>query len=331
MQFTVYQNTDASAPVYNGTVGSAVALLDACLVNGYGSKVAAGWTKPFVGTNKAAFRQGGGAQRYMRCQDDGPGAHGGRESRMTAYEAMTDVDNGTNPMPTAAQGVAGIAMQVLRKSATADATARPWVVFADNKTCYIFVQSGDSAGRWLFFPFGDYFSLLPGDQYNFWMSGRAAEASTALTNDTGDLLSTTLAQVTNSHYFFRAHTGLGGPINFGVHTGDAVKANNHTVMGDMSGGAATVPVPNLPNGGLFMARIWVHDPTTPPLYTIRGRLRGLWDFLHFNGGTVTGPADRQIIAGTGDLAGRSFMFLKNGGNAANSGSMFAVEISDTLE
>ncbi len=38
----LYQSTDASAPILTGSAGSLVTLLDACLVNGYGTKAGRG-------------------------------------------------------------------------------------------------------------------------------------------------------------------------------------------------------------------------------------------------------------------------------------------------
>ena len=67
MALTIYRSSDAGAPSLTGAAGSLIALLDACLRTGYGTKAGAGWTKPFTGTNIAAFRQGaGGNGRYLR-------------------------------------------------------------------------------------------------------------------------------------------------------------------------------------------------------------------------------------------------------------------------
>ena len=74
MTVTVYLSTDASAPTLDGNVGSLITVLDAVLVNGYGAKAAAGWTKAFSGTNKAAYRNSPstGTGLFWRIQDDGP-------------------------------------------------------------------------------------------------------------------------------------------------------------------------------------------------------------------------------------------------------------------
>lgn len=51
MPVTVYRSTDAGAPVLSNSNGSLIAVLKACLVDGYSSKASAGWTAPFTGTS----------------------------------------------------------------------------------------------------------------------------------------------------------------------------------------------------------------------------------------------------------------------------------------
>src|SRR5262245_61500636 len=165
-QFTIYRSTDGSAPVLTGETGKLVDLLDACLVNGYGSKTAAGWAIAFTGTSKRAYRAASGSRLYYRIQDDGPGAGTFKEARLTGYESMSDIDTGTGPFPTSAQGVGSVAMYPVRKSAAADSTARAWVVIADARTCYVFVFTGDNANNQLAFGFGEFYSLVNSDAYN---------------------------------------------------------------------------------------------------------------------------------------------------------------------
>lgn len=75
MTTTVYKSSDASAPQMTSAAGSLLTVLDACLVNGYGAKPAAGWSKTVVdaGTNQAYYRQGakaGFAQKLLYVKDD---------------------------------------------------------------------------------------------------------------------------------------------------------------------------------------------------------------------------------------------------------------------
>src|SRR4051812_21450587 len=173
MPVTVYRSTDPSAPVLDGLAGSLVNLLDKCLVAGYGAKAAAGWTKPFTGTNTAVFRQGGGNSFYLDVADNGPGVATTQEARLRGYEAMTAVATGTGPFPTVALAANGL---FIRKSAAAAATARVWTLIADDRTFYLFIQSGDVAGQWWGFNFGDFYSYVTGtDNYRTMIIGRATE------------------------------------------------------------------------------------------------------------------------------------------------------------
>ena len=62
-QFTIYTATDIGGPgLLTGVTGSLINILNACLVNGYTSKSAAGWTKPFADISASA-----GSLPYYAC------------------------------------------------------------------------------------------------------------------------------------------------------------------------------------------------------------------------------------------------------------------------
>ena len=73
-QFKLYQSSDVGAPIFYGTSGSLVDLLDACLVNGYGSKSGAGWIKPFpnTGNKVGCYKMNTGSLACLIVQDNGP-------------------------------------------------------------------------------------------------------------------------------------------------------------------------------------------------------------------------------------------------------------------
>lgn len=141
MTFRMYSSADPGAPTLSGT-GSIFTVLDAILVDGYGSKAPAGWTKAFTGTGKAAYRMATGAGKsgaYLRIVDQ---LDSGRGARWRGYESMTDVDTGTNPVPTVAQ-VSGDGFYCW-KSWTNDGTARYWQAWADDSFLVIHFNSGSS-------------------------------------------------------------------------------------------------------------------------------------------------------------------------------------------
>jgi hypothetical protein len=175
---TVYRHDDASAPVLDGTVSSLIDLLDACLVTGYGAKSAAGWTKPYTGTNKAVFRNSAvsGTGYHFRLLDDGVlSSNAGRDCEIRGYQTMSDVDTGSFPAPTVAQLANG---RIWRKSGTADATAREWVVIADERTAIVVIWPHGTSLPPRGEIMGD-FDPVDGDTvYHVVLSGQEASAGT---------------------------------------------------------------------------------------------------------------------------------------------------------
>jgi hypothetical protein len=82
--------------------------------------------------------------------------------------------------------------------------------------------------------------------------------------------------------------------------------------------------PNPVDGGLHLYPVHVHE-MVGTVTVLRGRLRGFWHFLHPLGSNVN---DGDTWAGTGPLAGKSFMAIKP--TPANDG-VFVMETSDTWE
>lgn len=305
---TVYRSSDASAPTLSGTAGDLVNLLDKCLCTGYGSKAAAGWTKPYTGTNKAVFRAGGGNQFYLDVDDSAPVT--AKEARVRGYETMSAVATGTGPFPTVAQFTNGL---FVRKSTTADATTRSWILVADDRTFYLFVQTGDSAGVYLSFAFGDFYSVLAGDGYRTILIARVTENSATVTQSVEAMaaVSSTLTNVVIGHYVARSYLGTGGSLQV---------AKCQSSEGSNAGafGIGNIPYPNGPDQSIQLSPAKIGES-----YNYRGNLRGLWCWNH----VVSGVADGDTFNGAGDFAGRTFMIIKSTGAAG----VFVVETSSTWD
>lgn len=304
MTVRVYKSTDTSAPTLSGTAGDLVNLLDKCLVSGYGSQAAAGWTKPYVGTNKAAFQQGAGSSGFLlRVQDDGPGAGTTKEARVVGYEAMTGVDTGTNLFPTAAQMTNGL---FCRKSAAADATTRVWMLVADETMFYLFVATGDTANQCMCLAFGDMVSFKSVDPYKCIIMARFTENSAAGSADGLSIITGTFGTAGSGNYISRSYTGIGGSTQVGKHT-DSNKVGSIANIG--CGGS--IPYPHPVDNGLLMSPVWVHESTT----VLRGYLKGLWAPLHNKPLTGT-PVAGDTFDGVGGLVGKSFQALDVVGTTA---------------
>jgi hypothetical protein len=324
MAVTVYKSTDASAPVLSGSAGALTALLDAVLVGtagtAYGAKASAGWTKPFSAANKSVYRNNtvGATGFYLDVDDSGPNANlGARSARMRGFETMTAVATGTGPFPTVAQLAAGIQVY---KSSTADATAKPWIIVADDKSFWLLTDPGGEISGWSVFHFGDIFSLKTGDLYRAVIIGRTAEgnpgAMLASEERIADL--SVVTALAAGHYMPRTWAGaVQSAVNVGKHCGDNAKR-------------ALIPYPNPADNSINVSQFWIHEPLTN-LGVLRGRLRGAWDFLH---DPLAGVNDGDTFAGSGVLAGKSFLICRPvGSSSAPAGSVriLVLETSNTWE
>lgn len=325
---SVFTSADSGTPgVIDGTAGSLCNVLDICLVNGNGgSHPAAGssggvgaWSIAFTGTNKRAYRpaSGGGNRFYFRVQDDAPGAAGAQEARVVGYESMTTVDAGTNPFPTVAQQTNGL---FVRKSAAASSVARSWKVIADDRTCYVFIQSGDSAGVYLAGMWGDTYSNLSGDGFRTGIIWRVTENSNSVvtTNERFSFLASGSSAQTGN-YVARSRSGSVGALSIGKN----VSLDGNTGTAAIGANGVTIAYPNGEDGGLYLTPIYLFDPTTSPATSYRGRLRGIWNGVH----PAASFNDGDTFTGVGDFSGKTFMIIKS---TAGSGYIVA-ETSDTWD
>ena len=126
----IYRYDDTNAPVVNGQRGSAISLLKACLVDGYGDKPAAGWTMPYSdAAGKAVFRGNPytGTGFYLQLDNTGTSSN---IVLINAYENMTDVSTGVKRF---IDGSSPILNLGLSTSTTTNTTPRPWILFADDR------------------------------------------------------------------------------------------------------------------------------------------------------------------------------------------------------
>ena len=308
MTVRVYQSTDASAPSLTGLAGALITVLDACLVNGYGSKTAAGWAKSYSGTNKAVYRPSAGNRHYLRVDDSG-----GQWARVRGYETMSDVDTGTGLMPTEAQIAGG---SYLNKG-TNNSTVRGWILVADEKRFWLVMAvaaatmaASTGAGYGMFF--GDLISFKSGDAYHTMLLAHS-------TNSTGSdgfaqIASALNEAAINGHHLMRSYTQTGTAVAVQKHSDRAKKT-----VATMGTNGASYPDPV--TGGILLSPVYVAEPTA---VITRGRLPGFWDVLHNLPGT---PGD--TFTGNGDLTGKEFILvdINQGGIRARC----ALEISDTWE
>jgi hypothetical protein len=356
-----YRSTDASAPTLTGSAGALVALLDACLVNGYGSQSAAGWTIAYTATSQRAYRNSAtdGTGYYLNIDDTGGGAGGAREAFCTGFVTMSALGTGTGQFPLSGQLALGSAPSgavVARKSSTADSTARAWTMVADDTVFYLIMETGDQTypmpGSML--AFGDFFSVASGDTCHCMIVGRNQVNTGASnqewfgqvngmgsgSNQQAQILTFTLG----GHYLAGMYNGVRnviGSTSFGKHT-DTIKmgapgfgatsssgttpcANNgynQLLIGNNYSVPLFFPYPNGPDGGLYMDRLWIHANGM-----LRGYFKGIWCPLQ------SLPMNHNdTFNGTGAISTKSFLaqnLMGYGYSAATIPAQIFLETSST--
>ncbi len=276
MTVQVFDNNTAGAPALSNAAGALITLLDFILVTQLG------WTKPFSGTNKAAYKQPAGSNGfYLRVEDSGTTA---ASPSGRGFETMSDVDTGTGPFPTVAQ-VAGNGVP-LRKG---DTSNNQWRCITDGKLVY-FGARESTYGVWVWWVFGDFISTLVTDSYNTCLLGCVANSGISIHGASN--------YTTNSagNYIARGSSQTGGSTPTSKVAG--VEITNNNMMG---GGGTTYPDPI--HGGINLSPVWLVDRATD---TIRGVLPGLWNILHETNNTSP-FVHGDTFDGAGSLAGRQFL------------------------
>lgn len=138
----IYKSSDASAPAIT-SVG-VLGVLQACLVDGYGSKSPAGWTRAFSASGKAVYKNVHGDCALRVHLVSAP------QVELRAADDFTDVDT---PVGSYWGG-----STVLYCSAFNTTGNRPWILFATDELFMLFTNSNASLTdfgfqftQWLFF------------------------------------------------------------------------------------------------------------------------------------------------------------------------------------
>lgn len=296
MTITVYKSTDASAPVLSGTVGALVGVLDACLVNGYGAKAAAGWAVAFTATNKRTYRAASGARLYLDV-DDSIALY----ANVKGIEVATAVGTGTGFFPTAAQFVSGM---FTIKSQTANSTARPWILIASDIFFYFFCESNQTA-----FPasdanqgilwFGDINSFKASDAYQSFILANVA-ATGGNTVWAANL--TAPGSTSSGHYIARTYLQTGSALSVSkTATTRQLYANESFFCSSTNWPA----YPDTISGGVNLGETYIQETSG-----VRGKMPGLFEPQHTIGSLNTFITNQDTMNGAGPLSGLTFIFIK---------------------
>ncbi|MBD9405391.1 hypothetical protein IB236_08600 [Acidovorax sp. ACV02] len=254
---------------------------------------AAGWQELFAGALanvlcvKPTVPEATGC--VLRVDDTGT-----INARVRAYESMTDVSTGAGPTPLESQLAGGLYWP---KSGTANATARPWYMVADERGFYL-ALSPQGTDRYTLLYAGDIASLKSGDAYGYLLTGNQAD-QTALTTVPDGCCGWSHRSARSGAYMVRAHTAIGQSLAM-----QRLGAHHNGSTSDVYAGTAGYSLgtyPNGPNNGLMTGALELHG------LGIRGTLPGL---LHPVQDCGTAFATGAIVDGTDDLAGRRLLAVR---------------------
>lgn len=360
-QFKLYTASDPQGPGYlTGLTGSLISILDACLVDGYGTgsyyKAPAGWTKPVPNSGSGTqicyggWRQGGGSSMSLFINDSGTDSAAlGKECTATGWETLTTTHpTGSTPATNVGGGLGQFPLPaqeftyghvVIRKSTSADSSPRYWMMYADATTFYFWMITGDYTGVYHHWMFGDCYSLRPsGDNWKCCIYGRCSTNNPydQSRNDYNDydytcVLPASVAQSVGGYMSVRqpchyiARTCFGSNQSIAIcKGGDQSISNGYTyqlIGTSMSNRMeGCLQGPNIDNK-IHLVPLKVVEPGSPAVY--RGRFRGLYQVGHFQSAFTDG----QIISGSLDFPDKVFSIVRPGLAYA----LWAVEISPTVE
>jgi hypothetical protein len=304
---TVYRSTDANAPILNNQdATSLIALLNACLVTGYGAKAGAGWSAPFTTTGITVFKTGTPSNgMYLRVAS---GSYGGQQGCLatgaptTTSTALTDM---VSPFPTTTQ-IADGGVYWLSGVQSPNTTPGKWTLVADAAFMHLELQTNMSNGWYRqHYMFGD---IMPP------------------TSDIVDPSNTMIIGCGNTNQ------DAGSGWNYGAGTHQPYFNSDPRVGWYMSSGytqnTGSIPIgwtanafvttsywhasgltyPNPSDGGFYLSPVYVYDkgPSGSNYINYRGTVPGLYVPCH-----IKAVGDGAVFSGTGPLAGKQFQCINS--------------------
>lgn len=272
-----------------------------------------GYSK-FAGTNVAAYQTAsvsGLPQGWVRVDETGAMAGGQKELAVRSYEAMTDVNTGTQSFPSVAQQANGVCW---RKSAAADSTSRAWSLIGDGASFYLVINSDNSltSGRQLY-GFGAYDSFKPSDACPLFLSGLGqfnTVSPSSTNNGLGYVAPPASLGAQSGLYLARPISGAVSPVS-AMHC-----ARSMLNPGTLGGIQGMVTYPGPPDGSLWVDSSILFDASGAP----HGRLRGLYYPCHnslvFSSDYDTSPPN---VAG---LGGATLLNIMHAAGSVSGNALF---------
>lgn len=292
-------STTASAVTFDAT-----GIADGAATGTITHKVAAaGWQELFADsvTNvlclKPAVVEATGC--VLRIDDTGT-----TSARLRGFESMTSASVGTGLFPTDSQLSGGM---WLGKSDAANATARPWRMWASERSVLLWISPSAAAGNQKtgqLYVFGDYASYRSGDAFSCIVTGgtAAGDVSSSIATFTGCLGYGNGSGTPANAFVARGPLAVGGSLNVRkISASNSVAAYSGTATYNVN----TFPYPNVADNALRLVPLELHHTQ----YGLLGRVPGAYHCAQTLGDAF-GTGD--LVPGEGVFAGKVFMAVRVG-------------------
>ena len=281
------------------TITWATAAADGTAAGTITMKIApAGWTKPFSGTNLAAFRNDTvtGTGAYLRVDDTAT-----QNARVVGYMTMSDVSTGTNAFPHDTQVSGG---DWWTKSSAASATAAPWFIFADSRMVY-FARAYHLSNPIDFqlHVFGDPVPTKTSDPYGAIITGETSNVSSSTVGGTSNYYYAG-SGASAGMYVARSYTGIGSSIPMGK---TYPTLNAHSSPANSGGNNNGTPFPNPTDGGVYVVPHYIFEAQTGGVNVHRGVSPGFYCTPQLVPNSSFTPGD--LVTGVTGLSGRTLKAL----------------------
>lgn len=230
-----------------------------------------GWSKPFNGTNIGVYQASSGLKHFFRVSDPA-----GSFANLRGFRVMSDVNNGTEPFPTATQNSIGIS---LTKYIGGGVSGGKWRLYGDDRICYLIFDANENNGG--ISNFGPVM-LVIGEVASF--SSNDVSNSVLVGIGANTIYPTTIFQNSgfryvgnNSSYAWNGNY-LAGSASNETQAPTSFRFLGHS-MSDAWGFSSTfrVPYPNPTDSALFLHHpILLQEGTG---YAVRGTMPGLYQPL----------------------------------------------------
>lgn len=250
-----------------------------------------GWSKPFSGTNLAAYAHldVSGSGVYLRVNDSNA-----QDARVIGYETMSDINTGTGPCPTNAQVNGG---GYWPKSDSASGAVRDWVVYGDSRFFYFFPVWNSAQRYAALFGFGDPRSFKSPDAYQALIQVGVSTVSGS--SFPGADLCSSRTDNAGGLFIFRGVSGLGAAIPSYPFAASPFPASTSR------SGAGAMIFPSPADNGLYLSPM-----TSITNSCVRNILPGVYHSPQSLGGVATFPLGTRVASVAG-IPGRTLRALSS--------------------